>query len=293
MRERQVVAVAAVAVVSALALWGLFPAGGGGPALAKSDRRIHMVDPLRRSAPNPVVLGKGWRLAFDAGFSGSVLNTSVWATCFPWNDVPTGCRNFGERNEHQWFLPSQDQVYGDALHLVAQPIPTAGFNKAGQPEEYSCRAGMVTTYPSFHFEYGYVQVVARMPSDPGLWSALWLVAANLRWPPEIDIVEHWAATRTGVYYHPVGAAKTGSRPDPPGLFVGWHTFSLLWTPSNLTWYIDGQAVMTVSQHIPHELMYFIADLADSWLPGGCTGTLLIRSVKVWQHHGGTGSPGGA
>jgi beta-glucanase (GH16 family) len=276
-KERLNLALAALVVVSALALWGLIPASAG--------KRLPVGDGTRPTgaARSPVSLRPpaGYRLTFDASFSGSALNTSVWDTCYWWMDVSTGCNNFGNR-EHQWFLPTQDQVYGGALHLVAAPIPTQGLNRAGAPKHYSCRSGMVTTYHSYSFEYGYVQIVARVPSGAGLWSALWLAAANRKWPPEIDIVEHWAAARTGVYFHPVGLTHVGARPDPPGLFRGWHTYTLQWTRSKIIWYIDGQEVMYVTRHVPHQLMYFIADLADSWRPGGCSGTMLIRSVKIWQ-----------
>lgn len=275
MKERLAVGVTAVAVVAAVALWGLYPAGPGGQALADRSAR-HAA--LLNSGP----VGKGWRLIFNPRFPGSALNTSVWATCYPWQDVPTGCTSFGGSKVHQWFLPGQVQVSGGILHLVAQPIPTAGLDATGAPKEYACRSGMVTTYPSFRFKYGYLQVVARMPAGAGLWSALWLAAASRKWPPEIDVAEHWAASRTRVYFHPVGAKTVGSQPDPPRLFVGWHTFSLSWTRSLMVWYIDGRTVLSVDRRVPHQLMYLIADLADSWLPGGCTGQLLIRSVKVWQ-----------
>jgi beta-glucanase (GH16 family) len=235
---------------------------------------------------HPAGPGNGWKLSFDPRFTGSRLNTSVWATCYPWAQAASGCTNFGNSGEDEWYLPSQDKVSQGILHLVAQQIPTPGTNRDGAPEEYYCRSGMVTSYPGFRFEYGYLQVIARIPYATGLWPALWLLPANQQWPPEIDLLEHWGANQadTAVHLHPVGAETIGAYPVTANLSVGWHTFALYWTRTRLVWYVDGRAVMSTEQHIPDQPMYFIANLANTSPPGsaGCDGTLLIRSVKVWQ-----------
>jgi len=244
--------------------------------------------PVRSGPSQPAGLNPSWRLAFDASFRGSRLDTSVWATCYPWMNAPSGCTNFGN-SEYEWYLPSQVRVSGGALQLVAQRMPTPGRTVHGTPKEYSCRSGMVTTYPGFRFEYGYVQVVAQIPDGTGLWPALWLAASNLVWPPEIDILEHWGASdRARVGMHPAGATQNFSffaKPVTSDLSAGWHTFGLSWTAARLVWFIDGEAVMTLSYDIPHQSMYLIADLAEASPPqsgDSCSGTMLIRSVKVWQ-----------
>jgi beta-glucanase (GH16 family) len=213
----------------------------------------------------------------------------VWATCYPWQDVPAGCTNYGN-TEYEWYLPGQDQVSGGALHLVAQHVPTPGTTANGAPRQYSCRSGMVTTYPSFRFQYGYVQVVAQIPNGPGLWPALWLAAADQNWPPEIDILEHWDSDAwSRVSLHPVGAIHNFSyyaKPVTANLSVGWHTFGLSWTATRLNWFIDGREVFSDTAAVPRQPMYLIANLAQAspLRPGGpgCSGTMLIRSVEVWR-----------
>ena len=222
-------------------------------------------------------------LKLDANFPGSRLNTSVWSTCYPWMDRRSGCTNFGN-TEFEWYLPAQDRVSGGDLRLVAKRTPTEGRTRHGAVAEYACRSGMVTTYPGLRFRYGYVEVVARIPAAAGLWPALWLAAADFRWPPEIDMMERWGKTATfAASFHPVGAPvrTTRSRFSP-----GWHAFSLSWTRSQLTWYVDGRKILTVRQRIPHQRMYLIADLAEAKYPktaAQCRGTMLIRSVKVWKN----------
>lgn len=231
--------------------------------------------------------GGPWTLKFNAAFTGSQLDTKTWGTCYPWHDVPTGCTNYGNKHpELEWYLPSQDRVANGMLNVVAQRAPTQGQDQQGNPVTYGCRSGLVTTYPSFHFKYGYIQIVARVPYGYGVWDALWLAAANLKWPPEIDIMEHWQSHPTArESFHQVAASQITKSVPVSNLSVGWHTFSLLWTPSNLTWFIDGHKGLVVHSHIPGTSMYFIANIADNRPPvsQGCQGTMHIRSVKVWQH----------
>ena len=217
----------------------------------------------------------------------------MWDTCYPY-DSQSGCTNFGNTTtEDEWYLPSQVQVSGGLLHLIAQPEPVVGQTGSGNPKEYGCRSGMVTSYPGLQFQYGYVQVVADMPAGGNLWSALWLAAANFQWPPEVDIIETWGfksfAAKTYVHWKtPTGDQFAGGDVANEQRDSGWHTFALSWTPTQLTWLIDGTVVQVATQNIPQQKMYLIANLAQSIfgqsptvLPGECNGQLDIRSVTVW------------
>ena len=197
-----------------------------------------------------------------------------------------GCTNTGNSNqEKEWYQSSQVQVSDGILNLVAQHEPTEGTSAKGTPEEYSCRSGMVTTQPGFNFEYGYVQMVARLPYGNGLWPAFWLAASNKKWPPEIDIFEHWASqANTGAYLHPLNGVRQGGRVQAiANLSKGWHTFTLSWTKNKLIWYIDGYQVYSTTTSIPRQDMYIIANVADtSTAAGSCSGSMLVKSIKVWQ-----------
>ena len=241
---------------------------------------------LQAPPAKPFSPPRSWTLKFDSTFLGDQLDTQVWTTCYPWWEAGSGCTNFGHPSipELEWYEARQDQVSGGVLHLVAQREPTPGISKLNMPKEYACRSGMVTTYPSLNFEYGYVQITARVPFDKGLWPAFWLAPKNEKALPEVDIFEHWDSDPYGkVYFHPLSGPRQGGVVSMPGLSSGWHTFGLYWTKAELVWTYDGQQVFATSTGIPRQDMYLIADLADDNVsPGTCSGSLDIKSVKVWQ-----------
>jgi len=229
---------------------------------------------------------------FDATFSGSSLDTSIWQTCYPEADFTIGCTNFGNK-EYQWYLASQDRVSGRVLRLVAQRRRTPGQAKpaqagqAGRPKEYLCRSGIVTTYSSLQFKYGFLQIVAKIPHRSGLWSGLWLAAADGVWPPEMDMIESWGVkNETASFFHP---SPAGAHQDrgliPIQLTTGWQTYSLSWTRSKMEYFVNDVNVLTITKRIPHQLMYVLADLAEYQKPraGNCSGQLDIRSVKYWKY----------
>jgi beta-glucanase (GH16 family) len=227
----------------------------------------------------------GWKLAFDPGFAGTQLDTGTWATCYDWATNPSvGCDN-NPTAEKEWYIPSQVNVSGGTVNLVAKQEPTQGLSTSGAAKTFTCRSGMISSKPGFNFTYGLIQVTAKLPYGPGLWPALWLAATNDQWPPELDIMEHWySEPQMKIYDHTVGKKYLGGPvPTPANLSAGFHTYSLLWTKDRVTWYLDGVQVFTTTSYVPQQAMYFIANVADdSTAAGACTGTMEIQSVKVWQ-----------
>jgi len=219
----------------------------------------------------------------------------VWASCYWYVPAGAGCGHFGVYPELQWYLPSQDQVFGAALHLLASPTRTTGTNEQGQSETYQCTSGVVTTSPSFNFTYGYVQIVARLPRDPNAWPALWMLPSSHKADlPEIDIMEMLGkhTDRPLMTFHPASGPQQQLIVTTADLSSGWHTFGLDWEPGSLKWYIDGKFDFAVTSKVPDQPMYILADLAITdvveplQLPGGCSASLVIRSVKVWQKAAG-------
>jgi beta-glucanase (GH16 family) len=267
---------AGVPVLAIVALFGLgLPAGA---QATRGDAAAARPSSLPRAVAPP-----SGKPEFSATFAGTKLDTKVWDTCYPLLSQ-SGCTNFGNKDEYEWYVPSQVQVGGGYLKLVAKRLAIKGKAANGASKEYYCRSGMVTSFPGFKFQYGFVQVVADVPHAAGLWPALWLAAANGQWPPEIDMLESWGVNQEeAAFFHPVG--NNWSKGNIPlSLTQGWQTYSLRWTSSQLTYYVGNQVVLTVTTRVPERRMYLIANVAEYVQPqaGNCTGTMLIKSVKVWK-----------
>jgi len=270
--KRTMASLSAVLAVAALSALGVAANGTSDSALGAAKPAAAV------SAP------KGWRLAFISDFSGSKINTKVWGECYPWANAFQGCTNFGNVHvEKEWYKESQIHVKNGVLDLVASPKPTAGYNEWGQPKVYDCTSGMVTTFPSFDFTYGFVRITARIPFGKDLWPAFWLVPQNWQWPPEIDILEHWGTSSTArATLHPTRGPQQYAVAPTPAINNGWHTFTLSWTKTRLTWWYDGKQVLTTTTGVPQQPMYLILNLAvDNASPGGCNGTLKVKSVNIW------------
>ncbi len=101
------------------------------------------------------------------------------------------------------------------------------------------------------WQYGKIEVRAKLPKGNGLWSAIWLLGENIDeagWPKggEIDIMENLGrdentvhgTVHTGAYYS--DNAKSGKtqikRPNDR-----FHVFAIEWSPSKIVFLRDGVA----------------------------------------------------
>lgn len=278
-------AVAALVAVLAVTAVMRHPSPSSGSSISQLNRLTTTTQPAPPLAqPATIQPPSSWKLVFNPNFSGSTLDTSTWDTCYWWEVGTGGCTNPGN-DEQEWYLSSQVQVHDGILELTAKREATPGLSASDLPITYTCRSGMVTSAAGFSFKYGFVQIVSTIPFGSGLWPALWLHVDSEAVTPEIDIMEHWASDPYAKsYLHPLtGARQGGVVYTDADLGQSYHVFSLYWTPTRLSYFMDGHMVLTTTTDVPQEKMYFIMDLADtSAAAGTCNGTMRIKSVKVWQ-----------
>ncbi|MGY3363866.1 hypothetical protein ACVWZL_000991 [Bradyrhizobium sp. GM2.4] len=105
------------------------------------------------------------------------------------------------------------------------------------------------------FHHGFFEARLRFSDDKNDWSAFWLMSRphsldsdNGHWC-EIDIFEHFGA---GIYVGAVHDWTSRKHSFNHGAyhrlnrsieFSKWHNYALLWTPTKLTWFLDGSPVM--------------------------------------------------
>ncbi len=256
---------------------------------------------LRRGEKPIVPVGADaarWQVVFHDEFEGEELDSNLWTTCFWWDDG--GCTNLST-NEQQWYLPEQVTVDDGALHLTANLGPAVGFEQRIFPYV----SGMISSGrptndesvdPGFAFQFGYVEMRARIPEGNGLWPAFWMLPVTHDSKPEIDILEFLGQEpdqfRSHIHWRDEeGESRSeGDQWRSSNFSDDWHTFGIEWSADAVIWFVDGRQVWSYNDadHLPVEPMYLIANLAVGGDYAGPTnGTAFpsefaIDYIRVWQ-----------
>ena len=250
----------------------------------------------------PIGVGGGWRLIFADEFNGQVLDSNKWIPCYWWNKQ--GCTNEGN-HELQWYRPENISVSNGSLYLTAKQESI----RASDGKTYDYSSGMVTTGRivsdtqtpvQFAFQYGYIEIRAKIPKGKGLWPAFWILPTDHISKPEIDVLEVLGHETDKVYLNFHYQIPDGKDAVSQGEFIGsdfaegWHTYGVDWKPDGITWFIDGTERRTFTDRsiIPSESMYLILNLAvgGDW-PGApdentiFPNTYQIDYVRVWKRAG--------
>lgn len=218
--------------------------------------------------PSPSTNGS-YQLAWSDEFTGSSLDTTHW------NIVLDG--NGGGNYETQYYTADAVSLAGGSLVLTAKPIVNPqGTNIAdlhnylswdvGAPnpnEPYLSQryytSGKVTTRTKFSFQYGVVEVRAKLPPGSNTWPAIWMLPQGqtgstplTTWPnlSELDIMELFGRDNTpgrvfgslnyGDYFANSHYVNNDFTLSPGQSFSDdYHVFSVQWEPNEIRWFVDG------------------------------------------------------
>lgn len=209
----------------------------------------------------------GWYLIWQDEFEGDKLDLSKWRI----EDAA-----LIKNNELQYYTPEEVYVHDGVLTLRSQKRQMDG-------REYT--SGLVETTGKFSFQYGRVEVRAKLPGTKGMWPAHWLLPDSGSWPPEIDIMELVGSkpniihmtNHFGVWPNNRYVTRIHRGPD---FTKDFHTFAIEWEPSEIRWYIDGVQHFAVTENIPHEPFHIILNTAVGGnMPGNPDDTTVFP-----QHH---------
>lgn len=181
----------------------------------------------------------GFNLVWSDEFEGTALNTDDW-------NYETGASGWGN-DESQFYRSGDNNAKVENGYLVI----TAKEESFGSAPYTSAR---LTTEGKQSFQYGRIDIRARLPYGQGLWPALWMLGDNFRtvgWPScgELDIMEliggddyndrtvhgtaHWADANGAQ------ASHSGARSLPNGKFADqFHVFSVIWDQNSIKWFLD-------------------------------------------------------
>lgn len=180
--------------------------------------------------------------------AGSGPSTSNWVieTGDGCNAAP-GC-GWGN-GESQAYAACAIKQNGSGIMTITASTPT------GDP---TCKtnktwtSGKFTTFGKQHFSYGYFEARLKMPAGGGTWPAFWTLGSNISsvpWPRsgELDIMEYAGnnpnRSTSAAHYQNEGGSheyKSGGKTLATALSDDYHTYAMLWLPSEVTFLVDGK-----------------------------------------------------
>lgn len=184
----------------------------------------------------------------------ATYNTLVWSDEFNGSAVNEGDWNFEIGRGTNGWGNQELQYYRKENTSLANGILTITARK----ENYrgaSYTSSRLTTMGKKFWKYGRIEMRADLPRGQGIWPAFWTLGENFAtdgWPHsgEIDIMEmigggemrddtsygvlHWAGADGGHLW--LGESNTI---DPGELGDGYHTYSIVWDPQGISWFVDG------------------------------------------------------
>lgn len=176
---------------------------------------------------------EGWVLVFSDDFEGDRLDETKWSK------LPIGAP-IAPRKDGYW---SHDEVFLDGEgHLVIRTSErNGGFHTGG-----------ISSRGKFEHTYGYYEIRAQLPKEPGFWSAFGLMTDGVhsvgnqgRDGTEIDIFEspyaHASTIHHALHWDGYGENHRSIGRDVriPGIYDGFHVFAVEWNEEEYIFYIDG------------------------------------------------------
>ena len=226
----------------------------------------------------------GWSLVFSDEFDQATVDSKVWTATIDGRG--------GGNEEAQYYsadavtiAPSTTSPSGfKGLQLTATPIVNAEGTNISDLAHYSSpnlgsshptqrwyKSGKVVSRGHQSFQYGRVDVRAKLPAGDHLWPAIWMLPDSqtgqtpaTTWPNggELDIAEAFGIHRVqdGGNKRISGAVHWGTdmkshvmATTSTQLLSGefsdaFHVFSVVWEPSAIHWYLDGTCYGTITPH---------------------------------------------
>ena len=189
----------------------------------------------------------------------------VWNDEFNYNGLPDSTKWYFEEGGNGW--GNNELQYYTSKRLENAHVENGYLTIEAKKEDYGGReytSARLITYPNGHsWQYGKIEARIKLPYGQGIWPAFWMLGDGIfegtPWPGcgEIDIMEmvgggegrddkiygtmHYADDNNN------HAEYGGSYQLANGIFADdFHVFSIQWTETQLTWFVDGIQYHTAS-----------------------------------------------
>jgi beta-glucanase (GH16 family) len=182
------------------------------------------------------------KLVWQEEFNGTDLNEKVWNF-----ELGDGCPNIcGWGN-------NEKQIYTKENHDLRNGYLIINVVKNGNDSYTSSR---ITTAGKKEFQYGRMEVRAKIPTGKGIWPAFWMLGSNIKnvgWPKcgEIDILEYVGREPHKVFtslhtQDSHGNTVNTRKTQIDNIEEGFHLYAIEWTKDKIEFFVDNQSVYTFS-----------------------------------------------
>jgi beta-glucanase (GH16 family) len=216
--------------------------------------------------------------------------SSTWQPTWPWSGG-------GSSILSAWFPnPSLVPAGGNSISIKDGALDLANFPRpadvsadsvGGQPRI----GGQVNTDGTFSQAYGYFEIRAQLPADPGYLGAIWMMPVHSgALYSELDIAEVVSDNPSTLTYNVWRPNPDGGWANVANTSQGFHTYAVDWEPDNITWYFDGkQIAQTTTPSYMNQPMFLIlsneSGTNDSWggaPASGSSSQMLVDYVRVYD-----------
>lgn len=244
---------------------GLVTAAAKGEAVikAKTDYAEAQCTVTVKEASHPVIPDpdadkEGYRLVWRDEFNGASLDTAKWG-------YQTGIKDiYGSSVGPDYWGNGELQYYTeDAVSVADGSLKITATKQQQGDRPYT--SGRILTRDKASFTYGYFEARMKTPTGSGMWPAFWMLPqpsspANSEneyggWPAngEIDIMEAKGRLENKVdttlhfgkawdaHDYVTQETTLSSNTDE------WHIYAVDWTADAISWFVDGQKVLTVTK----------------------------------------------
>ncbi len=225
---------------------------------------------------------KKWKLIWKDDFNQSTLDTNRWSR------IPAGTADW---NRHMSTDDRCFELKDGQLHLLGINNPDTLKDKR------PFITGGIWSKGKFAFQYGRIEIRAKLGSAQGAWPAMWMLAELDKYGEypkngEIDIMEHLNFDKI-IYQttHSYYTLDLGEKTKPPhhgtaAIDAGvYNVYGISWYPDRIVFQLNGKDTFTYPRlqgvdpsQWPYDQPFFV--LIDQQLGGSWVGKVDQRQLPV-------------
>ena len=234
-----------------------------------------------------------WKIVWEDHFDNEKLDTTRWSK------IPPNGADWGN------FMTDDERCYefkDGKIHLKG----IVNKDTVSDPRPYL--TGGIYTKGKFAFQYGKIEIHAKLESAQGAWPAMWMLSEQKKYGKyprngEIDIMEHLNfEDRIFQTTHSYYTLEIGEKTNPPHHDTvtvdvsEFNTYGLEWYPDKLVFTLNGEPTFTYPRvegvdttQWPYDQPFYV--LIDQQVEGSWVGkanpedypvSMIVDYVKVYQ-----------